>query len=64
MCPVCIGSAWLVLTGTGSAGGLTLIAARVLGARPAQPPAAKLTHQIAKPTGSTQNLSKRSTVRD
>jgi hypothetical protein len=39
MCPVCIGSALLVLTGTGSAGGLTLVAARVLGARAAKTPA-------------------------
>ena len=30
MCPNCIGSALLALGGTGSAGGLTLIAARVL----------------------------------
>ncbi len=33
MCPVCIGSTLLALGGTGSAGGLTLIAARVLGAK-------------------------------
>jgi len=32
MCPVCIGSAFLALTGAGSAGGLVLVAARVLGA--------------------------------
>jgi hypothetical protein len=39
MCPVCIGSALLVLTGTGSAGGLALVAARVLGSRPQKAPA-------------------------
>ncbi len=32
MCPFCIGSALLAATGAGSAGGLALIAARVLGA--------------------------------
>jgi hypothetical protein len=32
MCPLCIGSAFLALTGASSAGGLVLIAARVVGA--------------------------------
>jgi hypothetical protein len=32
MCPVCIGSTFLALTGAGSAGGLVLLAARVVGA--------------------------------
>ena len=32
MCPLCIGSALLAVSGAGSAGGLALIAARVLGA--------------------------------
>jgi hypothetical protein len=34
MCPLCIGSALLVLTGAGSAGGLAVIVARAAGARP------------------------------
>ena len=33
MCPACIGSALLLLTGTTSAGGLALIASRTLGTR-------------------------------
>jgi hypothetical protein len=33
MCPACIQSALLLLTGAGSAGGIALIASRVLGAR-------------------------------
>jgi hypothetical protein len=32
MCPVCIGSTFLALTGASSAGGLVLLAARVVGA--------------------------------
>jgi len=32
MCPLCIGSALLVLTGAGSAGGLAVIVARAAGA--------------------------------
>ena len=32
MCPLCIGSALLALTGAGSAGGLALIVARAAGA--------------------------------
>jgi hypothetical protein len=32
MCPVCIGSTLLALTGASSAGGLVLLAARVVGA--------------------------------
>jgi hypothetical protein len=32
MCPACIGSALLLLSGAGSAGGLAVVAARVLGA--------------------------------
>jgi hypothetical protein len=32
MCPVCIGSALLLLSGTSSAGGLALIASRACGA--------------------------------
>ena len=32
MCPLCIGSAFLVLTGAGSAGGLAVIVARAAGA--------------------------------
>ena len=35
MCPLCIGSAFLVLTGAGSAGGLAVIVARAAGARTA-----------------------------
>jgi hypothetical protein len=31
MCPLCVGSALLALTGAGSASGLALIGARVLG---------------------------------
>jgi hypothetical protein len=31
MCPLCIGSALLALTGASSAGGLVLIAARLIG---------------------------------
>jgi len=34
MCPACIGSTFLLLSGAGSAGGLALIAARVLRAMP------------------------------
>jgi hypothetical protein len=33
MCPLCIGSAALILTASGSAGGVTLIAAKVFGVR-------------------------------
>jgi hypothetical protein len=35
MCPLCVGSALLALTGAGSAGGLAVIVARVAGANPA-----------------------------
>jgi hypothetical protein len=31
MCPLCIGSAAVILTASGSAGGVTLIAAKVFG---------------------------------
>ena len=33
MCPLCIGSAALILTASGSAGGVTVIAAKVFGLR-------------------------------
>jgi hypothetical protein len=33
MCPLCIGSTAMILTASGSAGGVTLIAARVFGLR-------------------------------
>ena len=44
MCPLCIGSVLLVLTGAGSAGGLAVIVARAAGARatPRAPDAAQL----------------------
>ena len=35
MCPLCVGSALLALTGAGSAGGLALLGARALGLRTA-----------------------------
>jgi hypothetical protein len=43
MCPACIGSGFLLLTGAGSAGGLALVAARLRGIgrqkpRPPEPP--------------------------
>jgi hypothetical protein len=37
MCPLCIGSALLVLTGAGSAGGLALIVARATSTVPRTP---------------------------
>lgn len=44
MCPLCIGSALLVLTGVSSAGGLAVIMARAAGARmaPQAPDSAEL----------------------
>jgi hypothetical protein len=49
MCPICVGSALLFLTGASSAGGLTVIASRALGRGPsgvqAHPPAQSATQQ-------------------
>jgi hypothetical protein len=48
MCPLCIGSALLALTGAGSAGGLAVIVARVAGADPV--PHAQDSGEPSKPT--------------
>jgi hypothetical protein len=48
MCPACIGSALVLLTGASSAGGVALIASRVLGTRPPAPPPEGSQNQGAK----------------
>jgi hypothetical protein len=55
MCPLCIGSAALILTASGSAGGVTVIAAKVFGVRLGRTPAKVAKDQaIAKERRSTQ----------